>query len=116
VWLVSARSIWLGRLGVLAAYLAVVLHFFIFIYAVSALWGWYSLDLVFLTILLAKIIDDRKEIYKVIVLKIYEVSFQKYFAFYRVILVMIAVIFNVIFFITYLFGIYSPPFGDHPLR
>ena len=90
-----------------------------FVCAISALWGWYVLGIWGCIIMLAFAFDRDGYIRKVrrhpMGLKAMTKGERIVFHYFLTLLV-IAVIFNLVFVATYLFGVYAPPFGDIPFH
>ena len=109
-----------GRaIGALVNALVVLYHTLLFGGAISALWGWYIASLVSCAVMLALAFDKEgyiRKVYRDPAGRIAMTKGERIVFYYFLILLVVAVAFNLIFVATHLLGIYIPPLGDIPRR
>ena len=87
----------------------------LFVVSVSVLWGWYFVGLFSVVVFVADMIDERAHFREDLRRPPYSTRSRRVFTLYVLALAAIAVTVNAVFLITYLLGIYRPPFGEIPL-
>jgi hypothetical protein len=81
-----------------------------FFLSISALWGWYFLDLAYCAILIASAYDKRKYLRNVILKNGAITKEERHAVLFFTTLLAISVSFNLVFIALYFIGVYVPPF------
>lgn len=88
---------------------------FLFVLAISTLWGWWFIGLGSCLILIARVVDSRQSFRKIVLYKSsYESWLRKYVLFF-LFLASMAILVNAVFFLAYFLG-FEVPYDSDPMH